>query len=932
MAIAIDKLLGWLSTKKWIRNAKIGPKLTAGFGLLVGLTLLVMALSYFASIRAISKISHLSTHYVPLVLISSHAQVDIFRMLSESQNYLIVGDPQYLSRYRQAEEEFQTELTTLETFSSELDQEQIYRFKELEKDFENWKLLTNEFLMLPHAKPESGTAWARVKMDEQDWQRFNSKVVPLANQMGQLLVKIGENQEDLLGANLLEGRQFLDKVKIYIFWGGMVAIILGLIMVIIFQRNIVGPINRLAATAAKIARGDLDVKIPIESGDEIGELALTFDSMKKQFRDLIDHLENRVAERTNELEIAIKSLETTADISRQITSILELNELLQYVVTQIQTEFDFYHTHIYLVEKGTADLIMAEGSGEVGRQLKALGHRLPAGQGIVGTVASINEHFVSNNVSKFLNFIRNPLLPHTNSELAVPLRKGDHVLGVLDIQSEKINCFTPENISLMQSIADQVAIAIDNVILYERVHERTRALETTAEISRQITAILALNELLQFIVTRIQTEFKFYHTHIYLIEKESGDLIMAEGSGEVGRQLKAMKHRLPSGQGIVGTVAIMNEHFVSNNVSKFLNFVRNPLLPNTNSELAVPLHKGDQVLGVLDIQSEKLNRFAPEDVSLMQSIADQIAIAIDNATLYQSLEDALAYQVALTNGYSRFVPREILKFLGKKSIVEIQLGDQIQQEMTVLFSDIRAFTSLSEQMTPQENFNFINSYLSRVSPIIREQKGFIDKYIGDSIMALFPEPYNAVEAAIAIQHEVKSYNVSRGEQPINVVVGLHTGRVMLGTVGEAERMEGTVISDAVNLAARMEGLTKMYGASIAISEQTLSGLDQQSDKYNIRFLDRVLVKGRQDPVSVFEILDGQSTEIVALRLKTRPDFETALFHYQYEEFKEAKQYFENVLAIDPADEAAGLYLHRVNYFLEYGVQPDWQGVVTLTNK
>jgi len=289
----------------------------------------------------------------------------------------------------------------------------------------------------------------------------------------------------------------------------------------------------------------------------------------------------------------------------------------------------------------------------------------------------------------------------------------------------------------------------------------------------------------------------------------------------------------------------------------------------------------------------------------------------------------------INTAYSRFVPREFLRFLNKESIIDVKLGDQIQKEMTILFSDIRSFTTLSEQMTPQENFNFLNSYLKNVSPVIRQHNGFIDKYIGDAIMALFPgTPDEAIRAAIAMQKKVAEYNIRRqhdGRQSISIGIGLHTGAVMLGTVGEDERMEGTVISDVVNLAARLEGLTKLYGAYIVVSEQTLFGLDRPN-QYKFRFLDKVIVKGKKDPVSVFEIFDGNAEEVTALKLETQTDFEKGLLHYYSEEFAEAEKCFTVVLAISPQDKAAQIYLWRVKHFIEYGVPMDWEGIEALTEK
>jgi two-component system sensor histidine kinase ChiS len=332
-------------------------------------------------------------------------------------------------------------------------------------------------------------------------------------------------------------------------------------------------------------------------------------------------------------------------------------------------------------------------------------------------------------------------------------------------------------------------------------------------------------------------------------------------------------------------------------------------------------------------QLETQNRLLQQEVA--ERKRTQAALQEINDELERRVEERTAELIQLNKAYERFVPNEILKFLHKKSILEVNLGDQIQQKMTVLFSDIRSFTSMSEQMTPEDNFKFINGYLSRMSPIIREYQGFIDKYMGDAIMALFPgNPNNALQAAIAMLETLASYNVTLqrlGQLPIHIGIGLHTGMVMLGTVGEAERMEGTVISDAVNLASRLEGLTKLYGASILITESTLFDLDRPY-QYQFRFLDKVKVKGKKEPVSVFEILDGEIEESRAMKLKTQSDFEKGLLYYYSQEFTEAALYFNRVWAENRNDKAAHLYLMRINQFLEYGVPVDWDGIEVLTEK
>ncbi|EAW34932.1 response regulator [Lyngbya sp. PCC 8106] len=270
----------------------------------------------------------------------------------------------------------------------------------------------------------------------------------------------------------------------------------------------------------------------------------------------------------------------------------------------------------------------------------------------------------------------------------------------------------------------------------------------------------------------------------------------------------------------------------------------------------------------------------------------------------------------INNAYGRFVPHDFLRFLGHESIIDVKLGDHVQKEMTVMFSDIRSFTTLSEEMSPQETFDFINGYLKQVSPIIRTHNGFIDKYIGDGIMALFPQSAeDAVKCAVAMQKTVSLYNQEQqkqGKLPINIGIGLHTGTLMLGTIGEQERMESTVIADAVNLASRLEGLTKLYGAGIIVSEKTLSRLSDFQN-YGYRFLDRVKVKGKNIAAGVFEIYDSNPESLQALKIKTKSDFEQAVFLYHRQEFQQAEAILKQVLTVNPEDKAALLYLQRCQH-------------------
>lgn len=318
----------------------------------------------------------------------------------------------------------------------------------------------------------------------------------------------------------------------------------------------------------------------------------------------------------------------------------------------------------------------------------------------------------------------------------------------------------------------------------------------------------------------------------------------------------------------------------------------------------------------------------PYGIAIM-AVTQSYALLLKFSSAFKRIEQ-LSGDLKRTNfAYARFVPYELILYLKKESILEVQLGNQIQREMTILFSDIRDFTQLSETMSPAENFNFLNAYLKRVNPCVHFHNGFIDKYIGDGLMALFPvSPDDAIESAIEMQKAIRSYNQTRIQKnfkPIGVGIGIHTGLIMLGTIGTEDRMEGTVISDAVNLTSRIEGLTKIYGASILMSIETLFSLED-ADKYLYRILDRVKVKGKSVNLTVVEILDGHSEEVFGLFKATKTQFEMGVSLYLTQDFHNAISCFKEISDINPHDKAAQLYLKRCTYYEKHGVPLDWEGV------
>ncbi len=311
------------------------------------------------------------------------------------------------------------------------------------------------------------------------------------------------------------------------------------------------------------------------------------------------------------------------------------------------------------------------------------------------------------------------------------------------------------------------------------------------------------------------------------------------------------------------------------------------------------------------LTGDTLHQVAPTPEG-MQEILNKVIYAHQQAlTLLQQTEIA----------YGRLIPHQLLNLLDVKSIVDVKLGDQVERKMTIMFSDIRDFTPLSESMTPAENFDFINSYLSQMEPVISKHRGIIDKYIGDNIMALFAHGADdAINGAIAMLERLVHYNAGRlraGYIPIDIGIGLNTGRVMIGTVGGTNRMDSTVIGDAVNLTARLEEATKTYHAPLIISQNTLYDLSNPT-RYHIRLLDRIRVKGKLQPLSIYEVYDNDPPELRNGKVACQPLFDEAIAYYHLKEIPRAIELLKKCVEITPSDFPAHIYLERCNEYLATG--------------
>lgn len=391
--------------------------------------------------------------------------------------------------------------------------------------------------------------------------------------------------------------------------------------------------------------------------------------------------------------------------------------------------------------------------------------------------------------------------------------------------------------------------------LNDQLSRKTDEIRIIQTISSEILNTLDLETLFDNIMSLMHEVFGFEHCMILLSEDTQLRVASSHGHEDQGIGMT-----VPMGKGVIGTVAQRRKIMRMMGLRTRRRYVQRtagaeadalPTLKDADSQIAIPLQVKDKLVGVYTVESEKANAFDALDEEILTIVSNQVAAAIDNASAYNQLQK-------LAEANSRFVPRQFLRLLGKESITETELDDQIEGSMTVLFSDIRDFTPLSESMSPAETFAFVNDYLGAMAPIIREHGGFIDKYIGDAIMAIFPNsPGDAVAAGLKMEQHLAQFNTHTAEQgrpPIRIGIGIHTGPLVAGIVGFAERLEGTVIGDCVNTASRLEGVTKDLSVTLLVSETVVDELTQ-IDEYVFSSLGEVAVKGKTQKVRVFGVTE-----------------------------------------------------------------------------
>lgn len=316
-----------------------------------------------------------------------------------------------------------------------------------------------------------------------------------------------------------------------------------------------------------------------------------------------------------------------------------------------------------------------------------------------------------------------------------------------------------------------------------------------------------------------------------------------------------------------------------------------------------------------------------------QPTQEQLATALQQQTRFQEKADEA---LRLTQTFQKFVPRQFVEHFAKHGESSLELGRADEDDVAILFCDIRGFTGLSEQMKPQELMKFLNSYFLRMNDPIHQNGGFIDKFIGDAIMALFDHPDgkaadkadDSLSAALDLHRALAMYNQHRansGYSAIEIGIGIHYGAVIIGTVGSDDRMDTTVIGDSVNIASRLEALTSKYAADIVVSEQLLATANQND--VNARILDWVKVKGRRTPLKIFEVLSHLPSDIQARKLASSSLIEKSIEARIEQRWDDALKHLQQALIKTPDDP---LIIHHIEVCHRYRaleLPADWDGAL-----
>ncbi len=345
---------------------------------------------------------------------------------------------------------------------------------------------------------------------------------------------------------------------------------------------------------------------------------------------------------TNDIRRHATLLKAAARAAKNITTILDPYELFQRTVDIICDEFGFYYAGVFLLDDKKQYAVLREGRGEAGKAMINEGHKLAiGGNSMIGASIANRQGRIALDVGHEAVFFENPHLPKTRSEMALPLIVGDDVIGALTVQSTEEAAFHDEDIAALQTMADQLAVAIQNANLHRQAERRSRLLKAANRVGKEVTSILDLEKLLPQTVNIICESYGLYYAGVFLLDEKGEYAVLRSGYGKAGKAMVAEGHKLKVGtDSMIGACIAMGEARIALDVGEERVHFKNPHLPHTRSEMALPLIYGGKALGAVTIQSSEERAFSEDDITTLLTMAEHLAVAINNARLIDELKEA----------------------------------------------------------------------------------------------------------------------------------------------------------------------------------------------------------------------------------------------------------------------------------------------------
>jgi adenylate cyclase len=581
-------------------------------------------------------------------------------------------------------------------------------------------------------------------------------------------------------------------------------------------------------------------------------------------------IERMQAIRRQEMEFIEVVSEVTADI--------KLGSLLRKVMGEATRLLNAERSTLFLNDEKTSELW-----SEVGQGLESMQIRLPNHLGIAGAVFTSGKSINIPYAYADLRF--NPAFDKktgyfTRSILCVPIvNKQGKTIGVTQVLNKRGGPFTNGDESRLRAFTAQISIALENAKLFADVQAMKNYNEAMLE--SMSNGVITLDEHAHIVTCNAAGQRILRARADELLNRAASDFF-ADANGWVLEKLAGVAESQQADIVMDGELRIGEE-------TLSVNLTALPLLSVERKPIG-------SMLMIEDISNEKRLK----------------------STMSRYMDPGIADQMLASGAEA----------LGGQSV-----------KATVLFSDVRSFTTITEQLGAQGTVALLNEYFTLMVDCIQREEGMLDKFIGDAIMAAFGIPVGheddcdrAVRTAIAMMKTLSEWNAHRiadGKLPVDIGIGLNTDMVVSGNIGSKKRMDYTIIGDGVNLAARLESACKQYGAHILISEFTHK---QLKGTYYNRELDFVVVKGKTKPVAIYEIMDFHTEKTYPQMIDALGLFKAGLVQYRQQKWADATAKFEQVLALNPNDKAAKMYIERCRHLTEDPPGADWDGVWVMESK